>query len=411
MVTIMSDHALDGLKVLDASGVMGNYCTKLMAELGADVVLIEPLEGSQARQNPPFADGEPPESGSLSFFYSNTSKRSLSLDIAHPDGRDIFRRLALGADLVVEDHPPGYLAGLGLGAEDLLALNKRLVITSITPFGQQGPYAQYEHADLVCLALGGLLWMGGYADGPPVQAAGEQAYVSGNLFGAVASMIALTHAELHEEGQHVDVSVQEGVVMALENAAQFYDLEKVVRRRHGGTQAHAGAGVYSCADGDVFLLAGGIGGDRFWGNLISWLSDEGAEGVERLEGERWVDQPWLRSQEAKDVFTGVFGPFALGKRKEDLYISAQRWRVPLCPVNKPSDVIASRQLDYRGFFHEMEAFGRSFAMPGAPYQLSETPWQLRGGAPAVGEHTEEVLQEIGIGIEELQSLREAAVIR
>ena len=410
-MTRFPPRALDGLRVLDLGGPLTNYCGKLFAELGADVVLVEAPGGNALRREPPFADGVEGDEASLAFYYHNTSKQSVVIDLEHSTGCEVVQRMAGAVDLVLEDKPPGYLAARGLSASELLEVNSGLVVTSITPFGQQGPYADFAHSDLVCLAFGGLLWMGGYADGPPLRAVGDQAYMAGSLFGAVASMIALTHAELSGEGQHVDVSVQEAVAMGLENAAQFYDLERHIRRRFGGNQHQAGFGVFACADGYVFLVAGGIGGNRFWSNLVAWLRDANVAEADKLEGERWEDRQFLASEEAKDLFHRVFTRLATPRTKQELYHESQKWRVPLGPVNSPADVHASEQLEHRQFFVDVEAFGRSVAMPGAPYRLSATPWQLAGAAPRLGEHTDRVLATFGYGAGEIQRLRGTGAVR
>jgi len=396
--------------VLEIGGALSNYCGKLFAELGADVILVEPPAGSGLRTDPPFVDDRTDIEASLSFFYRNTSKRSLVVDLDHPDGADVLREMAAKVDLVLEDRRPGELAAIGLGADTLIQQSPGLVVTSITPFGQSGPYAQFAHSDLILMAFGGMLWMGGYADGPPVRAVGDQAYMAGSLFGAVASMIALTHAELTGEGQHVDVSVQESVAMGLENAAQFYDLEGRIRRRFGGGQREAGFGVYPCADGDVFLLARGIGGNRFWGNLIAWMRQDGVEGADDLERPEWGDQDWVTSDEAMDRFWGIFTRFAADKTRQELYHESQKWRVPLGPINQPTDVLASAQLAYRGYFVDVDAFGRKLPVAGAPYRLSATPWQLTGLAPGLGQHTDVVLGEFGFDADTLGRLRATGAI-
>lgn len=400
--------SLAGVRVVELGGALTNYCGKLFAELGADVILVEPISGSELRFEPPFVDDDP-DRGSLQFFYRNTSKQSVAVDIDRPEGREIARRLVASADVVLEDRPPGYLAARGLAPADLLATHSSLVVTSITPFGQDGPYADFRHSDLICMALGGMLWMGGYEDGPPVRADGDQAYMAGSLFGAVASMVALTHAELQGVGQHVDVSVQEAVAMGLENAAQYYDLERHIRTRFGGTQREAGFGVFPCADGHVFLLAAGIGGNRFWGNMVEWILQEG-EGGEVLQGEGWGERSFMQSDEAKDTFWRIFTAFTADKSKAELYHGSQKWRVPLGPVNRPSDVVASAQLKARRYFVDIEAFGRTVAVPGAPYRLSATPWQMTGPAPALGEHTDAVLAECGFAVDATAALRASGVV-
>lgn len=404
-------RALEGIRVLELGGALSNYCGKLFAEMGADVVLVEPPGGSDLRFQPAYADDQVDIERSLSFFYHNTSKRSIVIDVESPSGAEVFRRLAGSVDLVLEDRAPGYLASRGLGPERLIAEHPSLVVTSLTPFGQEGPYAQFAHADIVCMAFGGMLWMGGYEDGPPVRAVGDQAYMAGSLFAAVAAMIALTHAELRGEGQHVDVSVQEAVAMGLENAAQYYDLEGHIRRRYGGTQREAGFGVFPCADGHVFLLASGIGGNRFWANMVSWLLNEGVPGAEILEDEGWGDRGFMVTDAAKQAFEDIFSRFAADRTKQELYHESQKWRVPLGPVNHPSDVLASAQLKDRGYFVDVQAFGRTIRVPGAPYKLSETPWELTGPAPELGEHTAAVLAEAGFDPSEIEMLRREGAVQ
>lgn len=394
---------LDGVRVIELGGALTNYCGKLFAELGADVVLVEPPDGCDLRRQPPFVEADDGEH-SINYFVQNTSKRSVAIDLEHPDAGSILGRLAASADLLLDGYPPGTLDRLGIGFAELSERNPALVMTSVSPFGQTGPYAHYAHSDLVCSAFGGLLWMGGYADGPPVRPPGDQAYMAGALFAAVSSMIALTHAELTGVGQHVDVSVQEAVTMGLENAAQYYDLQHHIRRRFGGTQRDAGFGVFPCRDGHVILLASGIGGDRFWASFVDWMEDAGVDGATTLRDPGWGDSEFMMTEDAKRRFWDVFTSYSLQKTKHDLYHEAHRWRVPLGPVNQPSDIYASAQLRARHYFVEVEAFGRDVELPGAPYQLSETPWQLSRPAPRLGEHTAEVLAEYGLADDERERL-------
>lgn len=200
-------QALAGIRVIELAGPMSSYCGKLFAELGADVILIEPPGGSALRNVEPFIADEPGPDRSLSFAYFNTSKRGITLDLEKPEGQNVFRALAANADLVIDTTKPGTLERWGCGYDTLAAQHASLVVTSITPFGQTGPYAQYEAEDLVGLATGGFLYLGGYTDSPPVGAYGNQAFLGASQYGAVAAMLALTRAELTGEGEHVDVSM------------------------------------------------------------------------------------------------------------------------------------------------------------------------------------------------------------
>lgn len=382
--------ALGGLRVIDMAGPFGNYCGKLFADMGADVILVEPPEGAPTRHRPPLdsAEGRP-----FTFLYENAGKRSICLDLGTAADRAHLRRLAGTADLLVESRKPGVMAGIGLGPEVLRADNPALVFTSITGFGQTGPYAQYECEDIVALALGGLLTLAGEPDGPPISAYGFQAFGAANLFAAVASMVALTTAELTGRGDHVDVSMQECVAMALENAAQFYDLEGVVRKRTGSRFARAGMGVFPCRDGLIFLMSAGIGANQFWFKTLDWLEEAGADNVERLHGEEWLQDAFLYTEDAKRRFAEVFEPFAAHHDAQALYEEGQRRRLPICPVRGPSETLKDDHLAARGFFVDVPGQA-GLKMPGAPYILSATPAAVKGPAPDLGQHTDEILAEL-----------------
>jgi benzylsuccinate CoA-transferase BbsE subunit len=251
------------------SGWSGQYSGKQFVDLGADVILVEPLDGSSVRRDGPFIDGAASIERSIPFAYYNAGKRSIALDPNSADGQQVFKRLVRGADLLIESEKPGLMASRGLDYPAVSAEAPNLVMTSITPFGQTGLYAQYECDDIVALALGGLLYLGGYAD-MPTAVHGNQAYLAAAQFASVASMMALL---ADNGGQHIDVSVQECVVMGLETAVQFYDLERSVRTRGSGQLSMAGVGVYRCLDGEIYLMAGGIASTRFWENTARWLMD------------------------------------------------------------------------------------------------------------------------------------------
>jgi benzylsuccinate CoA-transferase BbsE subunit len=390
-----STRALEGIRVLEIANAASQYCGKMFAELGADVILIEPPGGASTRGRAPFVRGM--EGGdnpvrSLSFTYFNTSKRGITLDLETDAGRARFLELAAGADVVIEGEKPGYLNRIGCGFDALSAANSALVLTSITPFGQTGPYCQHEAEDLIALATGGFLYLGGYPDSPPIGAYGNQAEAGGSMFGAVATMIALTHAETSGQGEHVDVSMQECMVLAMENAVQFYDLEGVVRKRTAGTQRFAGTGVYACQDGHVYMMAGGIGANRFWGRTLDWLAEEKVAGLERLQGDEWNQVAYLQSDEAKQIFMQVFGAWAMTKTKAYLYRAGQDRHVPAAAINTVADLVENEQLQARGYFVSLDQPGwpQPVMMPGAPYQLEKTPWSLRSPAPTPGQHNDEV---------------------
>ncbi|MFC4055486.1 CaiB/BaiF CoA transferase family protein [Actinomadura syzygii] len=390
--------ALSGLRVLEIPGPYGQYAGKLLADQGAEVVLVEPPGGAATRRAAPYVADEPGPDTSLAFAYYNANKRSIVLDLDAEEGRVAFRALAASYDVVLDGSGVvGNLDALGLGYDQLSALRPELVMTVVTPFGTDGPYADHQATDLVLMALGGLLGLGGYADGIPTRAYGDQALLAAAQFAAVGTMLAVLQAERTGRGQLVDVSAQEAVVMAHENAVQWYALEHVDRRRNGGEARQAAVGVYPCRDGHVYLLAKGLG--VFWDELVGWLEAEGVEGAASLRDPKWKDDAYNSSDEGKAEFATIFGRFAMNRTKAELYEAAKRARLPLCPVNTPADLIAGPQLAARGYFVDVPhpPTGRTLRMPGTPFTLSACPRAETVPAPSPGAHTADVVGPLTLG--------------
>lgn len=404
--------ALAGITVLDVAGPLGNYCGKLFADLGARVIVVEPPAGSPSRHVEPRVAGRDDLDASLTFQYQNTNKQSIALDLDSDAGVQVFRRLADRCALIVESEQPGKMAARGLDYARLRRSNPALVLTSITAFGQTGPFSHWLATDLTAMGMGGMLYLAGYPDTAPMVACGEQAVGAANLFAAVASLAAVYDAEASGSGQHVDVSMQECVVMGMENAVQFYDLEGTIRRRNAGTQRLAGTGVFECKDGYIYLMAGGIGSNRFWKTTTDWLVDEGVAGAGQFREDRWNDQDFLASDEAKRIFGEVFTPYARTRTKQAMQAMGRARRIPLAPICDARDIAGNPQRDFRGFFVDIQdAQGSPLRMPGAPYRLSATPWNLRRRAPRLGEHTRDILSWVGYTDAEQQAMRQQGAVR
>ncbi|MFJ1258738.1 CaiB/BaiF CoA transferase family protein [Cupriavidus sp. CuC1] len=407
-------RALDGVRVLDMSGPSGQYCGKMFADLGAEVILVEPVGGSSVRRDGPFIDNQPHPERSIPFAYFNSGKRSISIDLDLAEGQEIFRKLVSETDVLIESEKPGVMARRGLDYVSLTAISPRLVMASITPFGQDGPYSQYESEDIVALALGGMLYLGGYPETSPIAAHGNQAYLAAAQFAAVAAMMGVWAAEaegLETQGRHIDVSIQECVVMGMENAIQFYDLEGTVRRREAGQQRWAGAGVFDCADGQVYLMAGGIVPNQFRVANVRWLMEEGVSEAEQMLAKKWDNPDYQASDEAKQIFAELFAPFARARTKEYLYSEGQSRRIPICPINTPRDLMENRQLAYRNYFVSVahSHTGKPLTVPGAPYVLGSTPWGISRPSPRLGEHTSEILSVLGYDIAAQAALLKSGV--
>lgn len=403
--------ALAGLRVLEVAGTLGEYAGKLLADFGADVVLVEPPAGAARRRLGPFIDDEPGTERSLSFAYLHTSKRGITLDLDQAEGQSVFTRLARTADVVLDGTgQPGLMTRRGLGYDALAGGHPELVYTAVTPFGSDGPYAGYQATDLTLMAMGGLLSLGGYAAGEPVRAGGDQACLAAGQFAAVGTLLAVLAAEESGTGQFVDVSAQQAVVMAHENAVQYYDLEKVIRRRNGGEVRQAAVGMYPCSDGYVYLLAKGLG--EFWKQLVGWLEAEQVEGAASLHDQKWQSDEFASSPEGKAEFAEIFARLAMHRTKAELYETAKQARVPMSPVNNPADLTASPQLAAREFFVAVEhpPTGRTLRMPGAPVRLTASPARIQRPAPALGQHNLEVLGELGLTADDAGHLAAAGVI-
>jgi benzylsuccinate CoA-transferase BbsE subunit len=401
---------LEGLRVLEIAGPFSNYAGKLLADFGADVILVEAPGGTRGRSVPPFIHDKPGVEQSLDFAYFNSSKRGITLQLDTADGQDLFRRLAADAHAILDSEPVGVSKSRGLDYPALSAANAALVYTSITPFGADGPDAHIAATDLTLMATGGLLWRGGYLDGSPVRAGGNQANLAASQFAAVGTMLALLAAESSGLGQWVDVSAQECVVMAHENAIQFYDLEGKVRGRGGEEQRQAGIGIYPCSDGDIYLLANGLG--PFWSELVSWLEAEHVEGVEALRDPKWQVTEFAESSEGKAGFSEIFGTFSLSHTKAELYEGAKQYGIPLCPVNTPADLVESPHLADREYFVDFKhkELDAGALMPGAPFHMSSMSWQIRSPAPTVGQHNADVFAELGLESHDIVGLAAGAVI-
>jgi len=404
---------LDDIRVLDVAGEIGQYCTKLLADLGADVIKIEPPGGDPVRHLPPFYQDEDGDQRSLYWLNLNTNKRSVTLDIESAEDRATFEKLVATADVVVETYEPGYLDGLGLGYEGLSRIKPDIVLTSITGFGQTGPHAKYKAPDIVGVAMGGIMWLAGDPQDPPNIPPWRQGYICASIHAAGGTMTALYNRDVTGEGQHVDVSMQESLSIAQETAMQSWDMIEALRVRN----AHRGIipvdvpgiGPYECTDGWVFGYVGSPGGAT-WGELLAWMVEEGkAEGLAEEPYKSFCENLNLRflSTITQDPATigqkfqmmghinEVLRQFVKAKGKWEMYEQAQGRRLLFGIVSTPEDLAKNPQLRYRHWLTPVEHpdLGATLEYPGAPYRFSETPWAIRRRPPEPGQHTRELTME------------------
>jgi crotonobetainyl-CoA:carnitine CoA-transferase CaiB-like acyl-CoA transferase len=382
--------ALEHLRVLEVgSGVSAAYATKLLADLGADVVKIESLEGDGSRRRGPFPGGvSHPEKSGL-FLYLNANKRGVALDLRRAEGQRAFEQLAVRADLLVHNVHPSEVAAQGLEWERLAALNPRLVMTSIAPFGQTGPHASYRGPDLITWNAGGVATLNGQPgepDLPPLKAFGDQSGFQAALNAAVASLGALFARLGSGRGEHVEVSTQESVAAILELTFEFWPYCGLVASRLGAKPIQPLC-FMECRDGWIFVCCV---------EEHQWRAF-----VEIMGNPEWAEMELFASRIARganfDALQVFLQEWCREQSVDALYQAAQSRRIPFAPVSTMGDLVASPHLHARGFFATLaHPVAGAVPMPGAPYRLSATPWTLRTPAPTLGQHTATVLAEAGI---------------
>lgn len=394
---------------------------KILGDIGADVIKVESPGGSSSRIAPFYKDIPHPEK-SLFWFAYNTNKRGITLDINKVEGQEIFKRLLETTDIVMESFEPGYMNQLGLGYADLITIKPNLIMTSITLFGQSGPKAHYKGSDLTAWASGGYLYMCGDPDRAPVCISFPQALLNAGVDAAVGTLTALWYRQSTGEGQQVDVSAQECVILPTFNTLQLWDVNKVNFHRIGSPMLVASTGVrlpinFKCKDGHVILFVQGgvepnISSSR---RLVEWMDEEGMadDWLKEIDWETDFDAS-IVGQDLVDKVEAAVTKFTITKTKADLYEEGGIKRhILVAPVSTTKDICENPQLQSRGYWVNIahSELDEALSYCGPFIGLSESPIVYRRRAPLIGEHNEEVYgMELGLSTEKLASLKQQRVI-
>jgi benzylsuccinate CoA-transferase BbsE subunit len=396
-------------RVLDLSDEKGVYCGKLLADLGADVIKVEPPCGDRMRARGPFYNNEIHPEKSLYFLYYNTSKGSITLNLEHSDGRAIFKRLIEKSDVLLETFPVGYLASIGLDYTVLREFSPGLVMTSITPFGQTGPLRNYKSSDLIVMGMSGYMQVTGDPYGLPVRFGDEQSHFAPSQYAAVATVSALYYRDaVSARGQHIDISMQETLnVYCSENTQEAgWELLKENVIRQGPTSKYNfPGGLYSCKDGWIGIY---VVRAKEWDALAQWMVD--VTGNEELLKDEYKGGVLAR-YEYRDMLEALLLDFTGRFTAQELFHEGQKRGVPILPVNSVADLLVDPQLKARDFWVELEhPVVGTMKYPREGIYCDDMP-PPRKAAPLLGEDNERIYcGELGYSKSELEVLRAAGVI-
>jgi len=405
----MTEGALSGVKVVEyGRSISAPYCTKLMADLGAEVIKIEdPDSGDESRHHGPFLDDIPHPERSGLFIYLNTNKLGITLNVKTPTGNKLIKNLLKDADVFVENSSPKLMRELGLDYDSLKELNPRLIITSITPFGQTGPYRDYRAYDINCSAVGALSCCIGSPDRNPLNLPLSQCDYQGGVSGAIGTLIALLARDVTSRGQHVDVSEAEviGYYAGIISNLYFYQGFKWIRAGHrsyksGGWYPYT---ILPCKDGFICMMCRS---GHPWKKFI-----------EAIGNPEWTKSPRYRDRarmgrEYPDEVDALLQPWLREHTRREIVDICRERGIPFSAVRTIDEVVDCPHLKEREFFVEIYRQETGvLKYPGAPFKLSNTPWRIERPAPLLGEHNEMVYCErLGCSKKELIRLRRGGSI-
>jgi benzylsuccinate CoA-transferase BbsE subunit len=412
---------LKDCRVLDLSNERGFLCGKILGDLGADVIKVEEPGGDPARNMGPFYKDIPHPEKSLFWFAYNNNKRGITLNLGTPDGREIFKKLLKSTDIVIESFPPGYMNDLGLGYSTLSALaDERLVMTSITPFGQEGPYKNYKVSDIGIMAMSGCMSILGDPDRPPVRTSFPVSYMWSGSYAAFGTLLAFFHRQMTGQGQHVDVSMQAATAWATDSAPFYWEAEGTIPKRAGnaitGRSIHGAVmkAAYPCKDGYIcWLIYGARSGAITNKEMVKWMDEKGMA-TEWLKKQEWEKfDPAHVTQKEFDEIMGPVSKFLSTLTKAEFQRESVKRRIMGYPVSTAKDIVENPQLRAREIWQVLEhpELNDSITYPGRWVAMSESACDARRRAPLIGEHNHEIfVKELGISENDMLVLKQANII-
>jgi crotonobetainyl-CoA:carnitine CoA-transferase CaiB-like acyl-CoA transferase len=413
----MTDSLLSGFRALDLTNEKGFVCGKILAALGVEVIKVERPGGDPARGIPPFLHNTPDPEKSLYWYAFNTDKRSITLSLEVRQGQDVFRKLVEKADFVLESFVPGYMDSLGLGYEALRQVNPRIIMTSITPFGQKGPYAQYKGNELIASAMGGVLLTTGEPDRPPVREGPDSVYFRTGAAAALGTVIAHHHREITGEGQQIDVSLQGVVASRTFTNLVMWEFTKHLIKRSGSVRKigpRATRWIWQCKDGYVFwaFMPGRFGAPANRA-LSKWIDEDGLENpLNKIPDWDELDISLISRGELA-TYEEAMARFFMNHTKKEIAEEGLKRGINAASVESPADVLENRQLKARGYWVDLEnpESNSTLMYPRQFFLCDHTQNFVKHRAPLIGEHNEDIYaKELGLSSTEIATLKKTGVI-
>ncbi len=410
-------------RVLDLTNEKGFLCGKALGDLGAEVIKIEKPGGDPSRNIAPFYHDIADSEKSLYWFAFNANKKGITLDIETEEGQALFKRLVKTADVVIESFHVGYMDSIGLGYDVLSEINPGIVMTSISGFGQEGPYSDYNDNDIAVWALSGYMYIMGEPDRPPLTPSYRHGHLIGAINAAVGTMIALCHRAVSGRGQQVDAATQQGLCFAISIETKVpWALQKKIVTRQGRTRDRIAAKdgevkfpfLWECKDGSVVITMGfGLGSEKANVALTQWIEADGNDpGILRKidwKANSWIGYSVAEVSEVIDVVSRFFKKHT----KKELMQGALDWRIQLTPLLTPADQLEFPQFKERGFWRQVDhpELDTRITYPGGFVKLSGAECGIRFRAPLIGEHNEEIYgKELGMSAGDMVDLKQRRVI-
>lgn len=412
---------LEGCRVLDLTNELGFLCGKILGDLGADVIKVEPPGGDPSRKIGPFYKDIPHAEKSLYWLAYNNNKRGITLNIETSDGREILARLIKASDVLIESFTPGYMEDLELGYPSLSKMtNEKIVVTSITPFGQEGPSRNYKVSDIGIMAMSGSMYLLGDPDRPPVRTSIPVSYMWTGSYAALGTLMAYYHRQMTGKGQHVDVCAQASVAWSADTAPFYWEADGTMTKRVGnaiaGRSVHGAVmkAAYPCKDGYIcWLIYGARAGGITNKETVKWMEERGITS-DWLKAQDWDKfDPAPATQDDFDQIMGPVGNFLKGLSKMEFLEEAVKRRIMGYPVSTAKDILENPQLRSREIWQDVEHpdLNVKISYPGPWVKMSECSCTIQRRAPFIGEHNGEIyVNELGLSEKDLVTLKQAGII-